>query len=188
MGDGDPTELAAVETETETESVRAWGLDDDLAKPQPPLLNGTYHIFYDWEHTTYRNNEHKGGGTGHWDDVGTSPDGWMAYSSACTGSECIATGTPMASPQKVMAGVNEPDVLRLVNGVWQDITPIRRQNACTYPDGTVAGSVWHTMTWSFEPRPDGTFEGTHTTSVDTDGCGDDGDTVLTPLVMTRIGP
>ncbi|MGN7779035.1 hypothetical protein ACTJJE_05895 [Mycolicibacterium sp. 22603] len=43
------------------------------------------------------------------------------------------------------------------------------------------------MTLGFTPRPDGTFTGALTTVVDTNECGDQGNTVVTPLTAVRVG-
>jgi serine/threonine-protein kinase len=91
-------------------------------------------------------------------------------------------------PEKV-ARPSGTDVLRLVNGVWQDLAPYHIQDTCTHlSDGTAAGQSWRTQSWDFEPLADGTFHGNLASSAETDGCGDKGDTALVPIVATKVGP
>ena len=67
------------------------------------------------------------------------------------------------------------------------MTPRRLPRLCYYTDdGTLAGESWHMQETALEPRPDGTFHGTLTTTVETDECDDKGNTAVTPLVATRV--
>ncbi|EUA24071.1 hypothetical protein I552_10245 [Mycobacterium xenopi 3993] len=61
------------------------------ATPAKPLLNGTYRIDYDWERTTAPTTNAKARVV-HWDHTGMPASTWLAFRSACTEMDCIATG------------------------------------------------------------------------------------------------
>jgi serine/threonine-protein kinase len=156
-------------------------------KPQLPLLNGTYRIFYDWANTTARNNERKGGGTVHWNADGLAAYGLFAISSTCTQADCIATGHYL-DHGKPRTDVHTL-VLQLVNMEWHDVSPVTWQDKCTYVDtGAVAGEATQTQAMDFVAQLDGSFRGAMTTTTVSDECGDKGDTSVTPVTMTRVSP
>ena len=160
--------------------------------PTPPaaaLLSGTYRIDYDWENSTYRNNKKADGGTVHWDHDDMPPTIWWAFTSTCNGMDCTATGIALDSADHSrVSSSSGTDVMRFVNGVWVDVTPYRTTSTCTYTsDGAFAGTSHESRAWSFTPLANGTFRGEMVATVDGDGCGDDGNTLITPLTITRVG-
>lgn len=153
--------------------------------PSGQLLNGRYEILHDWAHATYRGNERKGGGHVKWDTSGMSDKTWVMFATTCTETDCIATVTGYNPDGTLATGHG---VMRYDNGTWVDLTPTRTQQECVnVKSGAVEGTAWWTSRWSFAPRPDGTLRGEHVTSVDSDECGDKGDTQVVPITLTRIG-
>ena len=249
IGPDEPTRSAGV-VETETQSLRAWGLDesdgdgaddddddDDVAtqrftprrivagavaaslvvvvlaavivyrslnepvpqsSPAPSsaiesparsvsVFDGTYRIFHDWPNTTFQDGQSDASDAVQWKFDEVDADYWYAFSSTCTKTDCIATGTPLDDQRNPLPD-GSPAVMRLVNGVWDDMTASRWQQECTNPtNGAVIGKAWNSQRMSFRPRSDGTFVGTLTTRVDSNECGDEGTTAQTPLVATRVG-
>ncbi|EUA18511.1 hypothetical protein I552_9738 [Mycobacterium xenopi 3993] len=114
---------------------------------------------------------------------------WLAFRSACTEMDCIATGIRLDNQNHEKAATPEVrGVLRLVNGVWQDMTPTQVQAQATYTDdGSAACTAWQSVRFNLEPRPDGTFRGDRIQSTDTNECGNQGDTIVTPITATRVG-
>ncbi|SCX06093.1 hypothetical protein [Mycolicibacterium fluoranthenivorans] len=155
--------------------------------PRPDLLNGVYRIEYHWRDATYRDNERDGGGTMDWNAEGDGgpPFDWLTLSSTCA-KDCIATGQMLTQDRKQIPGARTI-ALKLTNGAWEDIAPGRIKSECTADDGTVTGRSSATVAMSFTPRPDGTLSGTSTMTVETNECGDQGNTVVTPLTLTRVG-
>lgn len=164
--------------------VAVWFLTADEPAPRPDLLNGVYRVQYHWDQATYREAE----GNTNWSggaEAGPAQD-WLTLTSVCTDTDCIATGEVLGQDRERLAGARTL-TFKLTNGTWQDIAPARVRSTCTYDDGSVAGESWTTVTLGFTPRPDGTFTGALTTVVDTDECGDQGNTVVTPLTAGRVG-
>jgi hypothetical protein len=156
--------------------------------PPIPRLDGTYRIYNDWDHLTYRTKQTHAGGAITW----TRGDGqaqtvvW-AFATTCSAqNDCVATGVELDDTDHQKVGT--VDALKLVNGIWQDMTPAHIQIDCTL-NGKVAAKVWSTLGWSFEPLPDGTLHGEFTESTDSDNdCGSKGDTLVVPITATRLGP
>ncbi|MEX7474601.1 hypothetical protein AB4Z39_33480 [Mycobacterium adipatum] len=162
------------------------GGDEPTVEPaaRPDLLNGVYRVQYHWDQATYREVE---GSTNWGAGAADGPaEDWLTLTSACTDTECIATGEVLGQDRARLPGARMLK-FQLTNGSWQDIAPARVTSTCTYDDGSVAGESWTTVTLGFTPRPDGTFTGELTTVVDTDECGDQGNTVVTPLTAGRVG-
>ncbi len=133
--------------------------------PRPDLLNGVYRVEYHWDQATYRDvggNTNSGGGRCR---SGPAQD-WLSLTSACTDTDCIATGEVMGQDQERLPGARTL-TFKLTNGTWEGIAPARVKSTCTYDDGSVAGESWTTVTLGFTPRPDGSFTGALTTVVDT---------------------
>ena len=179
---------AAVVVIAAASGIAVWFLSDDepvaAAAPRPDLLNGVYRVDYHWEQATYREAE----GNTNWGkgaDAGPAQD-WLTLTSACTDTDCIATGEVLGQDRARLPGARTL-TFKLTNGTWQDIAPARVKSTCTYDDGSVAGESWTTVTLGFTPRPDGSFTGALTTVVDTNECGDQGNTVVTPLTAGRVG-
>ncbi|MCF6386189.1 hypothetical protein L2K20_04345 [Mycobacterium sp. MBM] len=167
--------------------VAVWSLRGDEPAPapaaRPDLLDGLYRVQYHWDQATYREVE---GSTDWGAGAGGPAQDWLTLTSACTDTDCIATGEVLSADRARLPGARTLK-FQLVNGTWQDIAPARVKSTCTYDDGSVAGQSWTTVTLGFTPRPDGTFTGELTTVVDTDECGDQGNTVVTPLTAGRVG-
>lgn len=178
---------AAVVVIAAASGVTAWYLrDGPVAEPapRPDLLNGVYRVDYHWEQATYRDVA----GTTNWGegaDAGPAQD-WLTLTSACTDTDCIASGEVLGQDRQRVAGARTL-TFKLAGGTWQDIAPARVKSTCTYDNGSVAGESWTTVTLGFTPRPDGSFTGALTTVVDTNECGDQGNTVVTPLTAGRVG-
>lgn len=178
---------AAVVVIAAAAGVVAWSLrEEPVAEPapRPDLLNGVYRVEYHWDQATYRD---VAGSTNWGDGAGAGPAAdWLMLTSACTGPDCIATGEVLGPNRERLDGARAL-TFKLTNGTWQDVAPARVKSVCTYEDGSVAGESWTTVTLGFTPRPDGSFTGALTTVVDTDECGDKGNTVVTPLTAGRVG-
>lgn len=179
---------AAVVVIAAASAIAVWFLSDGepVAGPAPrsDLLNGVYRVEYHWDQATYREAE----GNTNWGesaDAGPAQD-WLSLTSACTDTDCIATGEVLGQGRERLAGARTL-TFKLTNGSWQDIAPARVKSTCSYDDGSVAGESWTTVTLGFTPRPDGSFTGALTTVVDTNECGDQGNTVVTPLTAGRVG-
>lgn len=179
---------AAVVVIAAASGVAVWVLRGDEPAvgpaPRPDLLNGVYRVEYHWDQATYRD----GGRDTTWDGeaaAGPAQD-WLNLTSACTDTDCIATGEVLGQDRTRLDGARLI-TFRLANGSWQDIAPARVKSTCTYDDGSVAGESWTTVTLGFTPRPDGSFTGALTTVVESDECGDQGNTVVTPLTAGRVG-
>lgn len=155
---------------------------------QHSLLNGVYRVDYHWKLTTVRDNHRQGGGTMHWDHENADSSKWWAFTSRCTDMACIATGTEVDGQDHHKAATPEPTVfMQLVNGIWQVITPNRVQSQATSTqDGSLVCTAWQSIRWTFEPLPDGTLHGDRTQSTETQDCGDQGDTAVTPITATRV--
>ena len=78
------------------------------------------------------------------------------------------------------------DVLRFVDGRWQDTPYLQSGDQC---GGATNGKVTETdtLSWLFEAQPDGTLRGVATQTSLTNECGHQGDVWRTPLVVTRQG-
>ncbi|KAA0115984.1 hypothetical protein [Mycolicibacterium sp. P9-22] len=179
---------AAVVVIAAASGIAVWFLSNDepVAGPAPrsDLLNGVYRVEYHWDQATYREAE----GNTNWGEsaeAGPAQD-WLSLTSACTDTDCIATGEVLGQDRERLAGARTL-TFKLTNGTWQDIAPARVKSTCSYDDGSVAGESWTTVTLDFTPRPDGSFVGALTTVVDTNECGDQGNTVVTPLTAGRVG-
>lgn len=153
--------------------------------PAPPHLDGTYKIVSDFDRATFRNNQREGGGSVAWGHDGNGDTTWAALLTTCTSMGCVATGKQLNEQlEELKPGTSLG--LQLTNGTWQDMAPSRWQAECELSTGVVVEST-NSFSWSFEPRPDGTFHGFTTITVETNECGDKGNTVLIPIVATRIG-
>jgi hypothetical protein len=178
---------AAVVVIAAASGVVAWNLREPAAsapEPRPDLLDGVYRVDYHWDQSTSRDN----GRETTWDGeaaAGPTQD-WLTLTSACTDRDCIATGEVLGPDRQRLSGARTL-TFKLTNGTWQDIAPARVKSTCTYDDGSVAGESWTQVTLEFAARPDGSFAGALTTVVESDECGDQGNTVVTPLTAARVG-
>lgn len=155
--------------------------------PPPEALNGVYEIAYDWDKTTVRDNDRVGGGTMKWQFTYAEPRDWISFSTTCTAAECIATGNPLEPDMQTPRDVS-PLILRLVDGSWDDMSPRKMAKPCTDLDtGSTIGESLVSQDLALNPRPDGAkLEGTLRTVVDSNACGDAGNTALTPVTATRV--
>lgn len=156
--------------------------------PPPAPLEGVYAFEFDNAHQTY-----SGPGKAETPDTRPTYMAW-AFRSACTPIGCEATGTgldnhlaAMKPPQLLAATPSETDVLRLENGRWIDVTPVRGESDCTRPNGSPATQST-LLSWSFRIMPDGTLRGEQVATLDSDVCGDQGAALTTPFVAKRFGP
>ncbi|MGH3850128.1 MAG: hypothetical protein ACRDRT_10555, partial [Pseudonocardiaceae bacterium] len=119
----------------------------------------------------------------------TGPGGdethWWAFRSLCTSAGCVATGAALADENHQEA-TGIAHVLRFADGHWQDTPYLQPADQCA---GATNGKATETDTisWSFEPQPDGTLRGVLTLTALTNECGDQGDVWRTPLVVTHEG-
>ncbi|MFV8266416.1 hypothetical protein ACNQR9_25705 [Mycolicibacterium peregrinum] len=151
-------------------------------KRDPVMLDGVYKFVSDFDRVTFRGKD-GGNVTNEWghDDQDTT---WVRFVTTCTAVHCIATGKQLDAQMNEMPG--NPIDMRLANGTWTDMAPARSQNKCEPLSGGVATASTQSFAWSFAARPDGTFVGFTTITVETNECNDQGDTVLIPITVTRI--
>jgi hypothetical protein len=140
-----------------------------------PTLKGAYRVDFDRAHQT-RN------GVPSTDPVPNETD-WWAFRSLCTSSGCLATGVRLSGTnQQEAAGFGR--VLRFADGHWQ-LAPYIITGPCTGTGQTATDTK--TVSWSWDPQPDGTLHGVDTLTVLTDECGRKGTVFQNPMVVTRIG-
>jgi hypothetical protein len=154
--------------------------------PRTDLLNGVYQLEYHWGEATYRDSSTGKSVDWHPPEDGGPPFDWIMMSSTCTTLKCIATGEMLDWERKRVPGARTI-AMELKNGSWAEITPPTIKSPCTYYNGDTWAESTATVVTEFAARPDGTFAGTVTTTVDTDECGDRGSTVVTPLTVARVG-
>ncbi|MGW0158457.1 Rv2253/PknI dimerization domain-containing protein [Mycobacterium sp. NPDC003323] len=180
---------AAVVVIVAASGVAVWALRDDpapAAAPRADLLDGVYHVRYQPDRATYRDTGREGGGEVTWGSEGAPTQDWLTLTSTCTDGACVATGEVLGPDRQRRAGARTLS-FQLTNGAWRDTAPARVKSSCTYDDGSVAGQSWTRVTLEFTPVPDGTFTGALTTVVESNECGDQGNTVVTPLTAQRVG-
>lgn len=170
-------------------AVAVWALGDgpdDPPQSRTDLLDGVYHVEYQPDRATYRNTGREGGGDVTWGVQGAPTQDWLTLTSTCTDGICTATGEVLGPDRQPMAGARTLS-FRLTDGIWRDIAPARVKSTCSYDDGSIAGESWTQVTLEFTPGPAGTFTGALTTVVESNECGDQGNTVRTPLHASRVG-
>jgi serine/threonine protein kinase, bacterial len=145
-----------------------------------PVLSGTYRFDFDFTNQT-ENGETITNKTG-----APTSTSWWAFRSLCTSAGCVATGTPLTNENHGLPIGYGTDVVRFVDGHWQDTTHLGDPNTCPRaPNGKVTDE--ETLSWSFEPQPDGTLRGVQTDTAITNECSNQGDVWRTPIVVTRVG-
>ncbi|HWF29476.1 MAG TPA: hypothetical protein VG327_14035 [Mycobacterium sp.] len=143
-----------------------------------PVLNGTYRMDYDWAKQTANGDPTTG------DLTTTQTTNWWAFSSLCTATGCVATGSRLADTNHNEAkGVAH--VLHFADGHWQDTPYLHPPEQCRGTSGAVTDTS--TLTWSLEPQPDGTLRGVATETVLTNECANQGTVYRTPISATRVG-
>ncbi len=185
LRDGEPTRPAAQPPDSTPVSIEP---AVPSPSPLPPeALNGVYEIAYDWDKTTVRDNDRTGGGSAKWQFTYAAPKDWISFSTVCTAAECIATGNPLEPDMETPRDVG-PLILILMDGNWEDMSPRKEAKPCTDADtGSTIGESLVSQDLALDPRPDGAkLEGTLRTVVDSNACGDAGNTALTPVTATRV--
>ena len=111
---------------------------------------------------------------------------WWAFRTACTPTECVATGAMLDDNdhQKLSpAGGDKPLVLDFRDGAWQS-RPDKVLFACLGPDGAPAQQ---TTTQAIKLQlSDGALSGTMTVTVDSDECRQQGATIEIPAVAAHV--
>ena len=138
-----------------------------------PVLDGTYRLDYDYANQTVNGTPTTGGSH-------VTP--WWAFRSLCTSTGCVATGAELGETnhQEAKGGA---DVLRFADGHWQDTPYLQAGKQC--PGTNQTATYTQTVSWSWEPQPDGTLRGVDTETILTSQCGDQGNVVRNPFVATR---
>ena len=173
VGDVPPTVAVAdpaTVTSTPSSSARVPG----------PVLDGAYRFDFD-----YVNQTENGESIASKADPPTGTS-WFAFRSLCTSAGCVATGARLTDENHALSTGFGAMVVRFVDGRWQDTPSLRTSNTCPQaPNGKATDN--ETLSWSFEPQPDGTLRGVQTLTAITNECGHQGDVWRTPIVATRVG-
>ncbi len=116
------------------------------------------------------------------------PD-WWAFRSFCGTTGCVATADELDA-NNTSVPMNISDVLHFANGQWQSAQVELLIPTCTVTRNGVTGPEQYptnsyTKTWT--PQPDGSLRGIWGLKVISNECGEQGRTVETPFVATRIG-
>jgi serine/threonine-protein kinase len=154
--------------------------------PSPEqLLNGTHQVVNDWPNTRWHLSPRSVK-----PEPSTAKTEWWSLATECANGACTATAVPLTGD----AGTPVPHAgsiqMKFENGIWQQSRPRRIQIACQYfmPDGTTGTATnWNAYEWTWAPKPDGSFGGNLTITVDTNECGFLGDWVSVPLIITHVG-
>lgn len=150
--------------------------------PTAPTLDGTYMIDFQTQNATYRGNALPAPG-----DMKPESFTWWAFHSTCGPDVCSVTGVGLADDHQTAKVGGETDVLNFVNGQWEDATPASMTSPCSSPSGA-KGVNTSSMRFEFKPLPDGTLHGTDTRTITASECGYTGNTLVIPIVLTRVGP
>jgi serine/threonine protein kinase, bacterial len=111
---------------------------------------------------------------------------WWAFRTACTPTECVATGAMLDDNdhQKLSpAGGDKPLVLDFRDGAWQS-RPDKMLFACLGSDGSPAQQ--NTTQAIRLQLLDGALSGTMTVTVDSDECGQQGATIEIPAIAAHV--
>jgi serine/threonine-protein kinase len=150
------------------------------ATPAPPVagpvLDGTYRLDYDNAKRTIN-----GAPTAN----RSTDTHWWAFRSMCAPTGCVAAGAELTDEnQQEPAG--DANVLHFADGHWQDTPTILAPEQC--PPSTGTGTYNSTISWTWEPQPDGTLHGVRVKTVLPDPCGEPETLIVrTPFVATRTG-
>ena len=140
-----------------------------------PVLDGTYQLNFDLQNQTIN-----GTVTG----LAAAVSEWWAFRSVCTPAGCAATGSELAeSNQQEATGTTS--VLRFADGHWQGTPTLQAPMQCDTTNKQ--GRDDETRLWSWDPQPDGRFNGLQIGTVLSNGCGTQGTVYRTPFVATRTG-
>jgi len=113
---------------------------------------------------------------------------WWAFRSACTGTECVATGTALdtANHQEAASSGNTAE-FHFIDDAWQSVTDKHRVEKI--PECYIENDKWlegeHTeiSSWSLKPQLDGTLRGLYTSTVVTNECERAGQVLQIPIVV-----
>lgn len=108
---------------------------------------------------------------------------WWAYRSLCTTSGCVATAAQVGDDNHQEPTGMAAGVLHFIDGQWR-YKPSIQSLDCSPTDKTYDTD---TVSWSFDPQPDGTLRGVMTSAALTNECGDQGKVFRTSFLVTRIG-
>jgi serine/threonine protein kinase, bacterial len=111
---------------------------------------------------------------------------WWAFRTACTPTECVATGAMLDDNdhQKLSpTGGDKPLVLDFRDGAWQS-RPDKMLFSCLGPDGSPAQQ--NTTQAIRLQLLDGALSGTMTVTVDSDECGQQGATIEIPAIAAHV--
>jgi hypothetical protein len=145
--------------------------------PVKAVLDGTYRIDVYPAQATYWGRTPPppaDNATKHW---------FWAFRSMCTETGCAAHGALMdKDDHRNFSAIPDADDMTFVNGVWRDATNDNKAHDCGSGKTQTVSALWE-----FEPQPDSTLHGTITHVVISDECGNLGNKVVEPLVVTRVG-
>lgn len=149
------------------------------AAPVQPILDGTYKFDYRWSESSFQNTERAD------KIVNNPPTEWWVLSSSCMATGCVAVGKFLDQANHEI-GSDPPIVvtLQLVDNVWSFAPPLMRHAKCVHSDLTGIQTIFVTL----HPLPDGSFAGNFITRAETTECSDLGAAIVTPVIVTRVGP
>jgi serine/threonine protein kinase, bacterial len=112
---------------------------------------------------------------------------WIAFRSACTPAGCVARGTGLDYDNHQIAAryKGPPIVFHFADRHWQQ-TVSPGPATCSSNHQVIAANTT-TEEISLTPQPDGSFQGTDTSTILTNECGGQGSVEVSPVVMMRIG-
>jgi hypothetical protein len=125
-----------------------------------PVLDGTYRVDLEFAKQTVN---------GAQTTVGDNLTSWWAYRSLCTSTGCVATGSAL-DDNNHQGTTGAANVLRFADGRRQATPYLQPGRQC--PQGNEKATT--TMSWSWEPQPDGTFGGLETATAVTNECRNQG--------------
>ncbi len=143
-----------------------------------PVLDGTYRVGYDYANQTAN-------GTPTDFTIRDNETHWWAFRTLCTSSGCVATGAQLAD-QNQQEATGSAMVLHFVDRQWTHPPYIETPDECSAQNGKPATPT-KASSWSLEPQPDGTLQGSMDATVLTNDCGNQGTLYRTPMSAIRIG-
>lgn len=149
-------------------------LPPSTTAPPQPVLDGAYEIVRDVAHATYQGNAPAPKRAG----ILLS---WWAFRSSCTPAACTASGVKLDDiNHSIPSAIHIDDTLRYADAQWSEV-PVLLPGEVPGWCNAVASQ------WQLRPQPDGTLVGTETLTI-TANCPAKGNTTITPITATRIGP
>lgn len=119
-------------------------------------------------------------------DIPTNSD-WIAFRSACTPAGCVARGTSLDYTNHQVAAVPQgtPIVFHFNDGQWQ--SPSRQGPSTCMSNKQVVAANTLSSQISLTPQPDGSLQGTLTSTILTNECAGQGAFMTSPVIMMRVG-